>query len=228
MVVLLLCNVLYQAQQNCSLAVYTKALAVDTILFSVILSNLVAVLMLLFPLAGYIADTWLGRYRVITISLVVRLVGSVTAGAGYIAYAFQDFEGWGRVFIYLGMGMTAVGSAGYNANIIPFIIDQMVGASAEELSSAIQWYFLAEKMVDCVAVSMEYFMYLPYFERIALPLLGISCLTIGLFAYYCCRKWIDTTPQIEKSSKTRNEGTELCLETEAFQPKAAKCFYLLL
>ena len=201
-VLLIFCNVLFQVEQKCSAKVYTVAQVIDVIYFSLTYSNIVYVLMMLYPVLGYIADTTTGRYRMILISQTMRLAGSVISGIGYNVYLILNFGVWGRVIMYIGLGLSSLGNAGYNANIVPFIIDQMNGASADQLSSAIRWFYVGILMADIASEILAYLMYLPYLARVLTPLLCVCCLAIGLDVIQRFNRYLDTNPQTDNPVKT--------------------------
>ena len=102
---------------------------------------------MLYPFAGWLADGKLGRYKVMRYSLWMMWVGSfLLVLTSIIKYALTESTGEGGmnftmpfyVLVYL---ISAVGTAGYHVNVIPFGIDQMEGASGEEISSFIHWYY---------------------------------------------------------------------------------------
>ena len=75
--------------------------------------------------------------------------------------------------MYIGLGLSSLGNAGYNANIVPFIIDQMNGASADQLSSAIRWFYIGILIAEIACEILAYLMYLPYLARVLTPLLCV-------------------------------------------------------
>lgn len=97
---------------------------------------------LFYPLAGWIADAKVGRYKVIKFSLITMWIGSLLL---VFTLIFQLYFGsklhafiLPAVVIYL---LNAVGIAGFHANIIPFGIDQMECCSSEQCSAFIHWYY---------------------------------------------------------------------------------------
>ena len=52
------------------------------------------------------------------------------------------------------------GISGFYTNLLPFTLDQMIGASAEELSGAVQWHFnlsmLITNILPCVLVHFHF------------------------------------------------------------------------
>ena len=202
-VLLILCNVLFQIEEMCSVKVYTFALVVeDVVYFGLAFFNIVHVLTMLYPVMGYIADTKTGRYRLILISQTVRLVGSVISGIGYNVYLILDYGNWGRAMMYTGLMLTSLGNAGYSANIVPFIIDQMNGASGDQLNSAMRWFYVGILMAQIVAEVLAYFMYLPYLARVLTPLLCVCCLAVGLDLMQRFDRYLDTNPQTDNPVKT--------------------------
>ena len=199
---LLLCNILFQLEEKCSVTIYTNALAVDVVYFSLIFSNIMYVLKFLYPIMGYIADAMIGRYRMIIISLSVRLAGAVVSGIGYNVYLILDYGNWGRVLMYIGLALSSLGNAGYNANIVPYIVDQMIGASAEQLSAAIHWFYWAIAFGEFFSYILAYFMYLPYLARVLTPLLCVCSLAIGLDLVQRLNRHLDLHPQINNPVRT--------------------------
>ena len=120
----------------------------DTALASALLSDFVP--KLLYPLAGWLADAKLGRYKVMRYSLWVIWVGSIllilTCILRYSLRLVHSVDNNKIVYytlpifcvVYL---VNAVGIAGYHVNVIPFGIDQMEGASGEEITSFLHWYY---------------------------------------------------------------------------------------
>lgn len=106
---------------------------------------------LLYPFAGWLADAKLGRYKVMRYSLWMMWVGSVLLIlTSILRYTLEMLVMPDKhdlvlkctlpvyVVIYL---VNVMGTAGYHVNVIPFGIDQMEGASGEEISSFIHWYY---------------------------------------------------------------------------------------
>ena len=99
---------------------------------------------LLYPFAGWLADAKLGRYKVMRYSLWAMWIGSaLLILISTIRYTVNGVDGTDSVIlpvvvIYF---INAVGLAGYHVNVIPFGIDQMEGASGEQIASFVHWYY---------------------------------------------------------------------------------------
>ena len=111
---------------------------------------------LFYPVAGWIADAKVGRYKVIRTSLLLMWIGSLllvflSLLKYCVTYLPEDvhsttsrYEIMFKVtlpFAILVYVLNAVGNAGFHANIIPFGLDQMEDGSAEQHSAFIHWYY---------------------------------------------------------------------------------------
>ena len=90
-----------------------------------------------FPLVGLLADVWIGRYKAITGDIIMCFLAWILAGIGYIVKDVFD----SHIIFYTLYGfaylLELVGYASFKANIVQYNIDQLVGASADELSTVI-------------------------------------------------------------------------------------------
>ena len=92
-----------------------------------------------FPFFGLIADVWVGRYRIISFGLLLCFLSWVASGIGliltYIHEEHASLSIYGLSYFILVIGYTS-----FKANIIQYNVDQLVGASANELSVLIYWH----------------------------------------------------------------------------------------
>ena len=105
---------------------------------------------LLYPLTGWIADVLCGRYKVILFGLwsmwslsvfllVVHLLNYYSLFLTSAApYELKVFIKLGYALVY---GVSMVSLACFQANIIPFGMDQMPDAPGDSYSSFIHWYY---------------------------------------------------------------------------------------
>lgn len=110
---------------------------------------------LFYPLAGWLADAKLGRYKVMRVSIWIMWVGSVILTVVLITqFTFSlnqahSYDSTGAVdaskrllaVIVIAYILNAIGVAGFHANVIPFGIDQMEDGSGDEYSAFIHWYY---------------------------------------------------------------------------------------
>ena len=94
----------------------------------------------LLPLTGWVAESWLGRYRAILVGLILSAVTLVLV---QLVFVFFQLDWTPVPALVLSIIVLVIGALGFGSlytNMLPFTLDQMIGASAEELSAVVQWY----------------------------------------------------------------------------------------
>lgn len=113
-----------------------------TELIIVLLQN--GVSSMLYPFAGWLADSHFGRYKVISYSILLMWSGCLIVLVEVIVSNLVSDSEQNLIEIPLFLVVLCVNTvslAGFNANIIPFMIDQTPDASTEQLKSLIRWYY---------------------------------------------------------------------------------------
>ncbi len=98
---------------------------------------------LLYPLLGWIADVYVSRYKMIKLSFILLLIGSLLMVASGIERIFEktDLNTMKTVLSIIILLISIVAIGVYEANAIQFGMQQLLEASSEQLSSFIYWYF---------------------------------------------------------------------------------------
>ena len=122
-----------------------------------------------FPLFGLLADVWIGRYKAILIGIVLCFISWIIIGIGWIIESYFASEAvlWSLYsFVFM---IHFCGFSSFTANIVQYNIDQLVGASADELSSVIYWHILSDPLVhflfyllQCLFYSSKYFIMITF------------------------------------------------------------------
>ena len=94
------------------------------------------------PIGGWLADAYFGRYRVIRCGMWIMWVGAMLNGLSLMVGKIADWysatvDPWISLVSKVIMG---VGLGAFQANIIPFGIDQLIDASSTEVTAFIMWY----------------------------------------------------------------------------------------
>ncbi len=95
------------------------------------------------PIAGWLADVYLGRYKVIHWSMRIMWIGSILdTTSSVVAQLVNGYGAMNKRWIIERalQAIAVVGFGGYQANIIQFGIDQLHDASTEEIQAFISWY----------------------------------------------------------------------------------------
>ena len=121
------------------------------------------------PFLDLLADVWIGRYKAILIGIVLCFISWIIIGIGFFIESYFDSEAvlWSAFsFAYI---LIFCGFSSFTANIIQYNIDQLVGASADELNSVIYWHILSEPLVhflfyifQCLFYSSKYFIMITF------------------------------------------------------------------
>ena len=134
-----------------------------------------------FPIFGLLADVWIGRHKAIVIGMILSFLSWIITGIGYIIQCYND----SKVILWLVYSIAYfiqfVGYAFFTANIIQYTIDQLVGASADELSTVIYWHcaalpimHLLPRLVYCFDVKVDLALFIVSGAVISLVLVSHS------------------------------------------------------
>ena len=103
---------------------------------------------LFFPLsAGLLADVWIGRYKAIHIGAILCFLSWIIVAMSSITESYCKslrilWIAYGIAFL-----LQSAGVSSFVGNIIQYNIDQIVGASAYQLTTVIYWHAAREAVV---------------------------------------------------------------------------------
>ena len=166
-----------------------------------ILSNfhVVYISLLFFPIIGLIGDMCVGRYQMILGSMLFCLVmWIVTVIAVTLLCVYTETHSvlFGTISLIV-LGVSFIGIAGIQSIIVPFNIDQLMGASGDELSATIYWHSFTMQIPPMAFIFLGY--YSSYYNvstllMVYLSIGGVS-LVLALSILFVFNNWLDTTPQ---------------------------------
>ena len=96
---------------------------------------------LLLPVAGWVGDSLLGRYRAIIVGFLLLNVALIIIGGAFVMLNFNWTPIPAVIILCVSLLMKTIGAGNIFTNTLPFMIDQMIGASADHISAAVQWYY---------------------------------------------------------------------------------------
>ena len=93
---------------------------------------------IIFPIVGIVADTYVGRFRAIQAGIILLMhflspQHIANTPANYLPTIAET------ICVLCTMGLCCIGASCYMANAFPFAADQLIGASGEQLSFAVYW-----------------------------------------------------------------------------------------
>ena len=153
------------------------------------------------PLAGMIADVWTGRYTVIIASFYISFCALITGGIGIIV--FQYNEQIATVVFWLSIALQYIGMLGFRSCVVPFNIDQLLGASGDQLSAVIYWhgfaFLIGTVLSGTLGCAYVFPSYLAFFLTHIL-IAGGAIVTVSV-TNSLLNSWLDITPNISNPIK---------------------------
>ena len=161
----------------------------------------------LFLLAGWLADVYFGRYKVIWGSLLLIWLGDVLGTLLLMIHLLHPpgtdaLKYISAVAAYI---CVTTGSSGLIVNAISFGTDQMQGASSEEISAFIHWFAWAAYtgMVSSSVITLNSCCGLRGDETILVSMLfTVVVSSVALCLDFFSRKWLIIEPVSQNPLKT--------------------------
>ena len=162
---------------------------------AMILSNIISILSPIFVL--WLADKTFGRYEVVKFGSIISFSASVFF---YLTFIFENcfflstvcFSG---LLITLGIGNTC-----FSAAILPFLTDQLIGATSDELSAVVQWYIWTLYLGKGLAHTV-YFNFYKYVVGVEIVCFFAIPLALIIISDCLCQQWLDKTHKVTNPVK---------------------------
>ena len=149
-------------------------------------------LFLMYPFIGWFADAWVGRYRVVLAGLILECVALSIGFAAVSVYWCNVSTTIGLALICTGLVTNMMSYGAFDANVVPYMTDQLIGASGEELSALVHWYLWCYYVGGMVTKSVEHLhSHIALLVAIAAKLV---CSLICLLSNGWCSHLLDTLP----------------------------------
>ena len=163
---------------------------------SLALTILVGAIALSAPIIGILSECYFGRYKIITLSLYPWMSSIILSAIGLILPSD----------VCLSLGFFAMSScmACYVPCILPFTIDQLVGASGEELSFTIYWMVWCWDTCASVAnlcVCLSQLAVQIDMQQAVWFLIPYVAFVIAFVMCQCCSHVLMTSPQLSNPIK---------------------------
>ena len=133
-----------------------------------------------YPFAGWLGDGYFGRYKVVSISLLVTWATVIASGVSVLVdeYALNNKSSWVNygLFSVLYVVMN-LGFVWLFTNLLPLGIDQLQGATSEQLRKYVYWYTWTLVTSNTVVTSLVFWLQAPVAVMVSVPAI---CLTLVL------------------------------------------------
>ena len=150
------------------------------------------------PLIGWLADVRFGRYEVINFASLASFIAS-------ILYFFTMLTGGGdstlsTVLLSIAYVISNLCYICYLAAMLPFITDQKIGATSNELSAVVRWYYWTENLGIGLASIVSYF-WKETDVYVSSTLIFVFPLAVIIISDCLCQQWLDRTHKVTNPIK---------------------------
>ena len=160
-----------------------------------------------YPIAGFIADVYIGRHKMIRLAIGLLWVGYALITASFLLEEHSSRLPKLKIAIIcmrsVAFLLISAGGGGFEATIIPFGVDQLQGASSSEISSYFYYFYFGRNLAMVSGllvyslvsdVLLHSRMYTKYNEiqaqyNVIQPLISMIILTIALVLDLCFNHW---------------------------------------
>ena len=143
------------------------------------------------PIIGWLADVRFGRYKII-------IFGSIASFLASILYYIAMITGGtlSTVLLYSSVVIVNFGATCYSAAMLPFLADQIIGATSDELSAVVRWYYWAEYLgIGLLQISS-------FSAKIVSSILVVAIpLAVIIISDCLCQQWLDRTHKVTNPIK---------------------------
>ena len=154
------------------------------------------------PLIGWLADVKFGRYEMIKIGSLASFFGNTLYFIEHFVTLRHVMSSWlGILFSSAEFVLFALGLACYSVALLPFLTDQIIGASSDELSAVVHWYFWANNVGLWLNASVSYFSMLLDTTYFSFLLITSVPLAVIIISDCLCQQWLDRTHKVTNPIK---------------------------
>ena len=148
------------------------------------------------PLVGWLADVKFGRYEMIKFGSFISFLASILYYFALLTTStLSDVLFSGAVII------TNLGGTCYYAAMLPFLTDQIIGATSDELSAVIRWYFWTFYFGVCMSELHMYIISNYVSVGAGISLVFVVPLAVIIISDCLCQQWLDRTHKVTNPIK---------------------------
>ena len=189
---LLLWNILFQFSRETIVFFRTNAVSVHFYLAIGFVPFALA------PFVGWLGDVRFGRYKIIKLGSMTFFLTSI------LFYSEFLIEGILSTVIHtVIVTMQGIGGACFIAAMLPFLTDQLIGATSDELSAVVQWYVWTNAFGKGLSDAIILLGVAPIFELISSGVVLVYAfpLAVIIITDCLCHQWLDRTHKVTNPIK---------------------------
>ena len=148
------------------------------------------------PLVGWLADVKFGRYEMIKFGSLVSFLASILYYFALLTTStLSDVLFSGAVIII------NIGGSCYFAAMLPCLTDQIIGATSDELSAVIRWYFWTLNFGICMSELHMHIISNYVSVGAGIVLVFVVPLAVIIISDCLCQQWLDRTRKVTNPIK---------------------------
>ena len=148
------------------------------------------------PFIGWLADVRFGRYKVIKFGSIVSFLASILY---YFAmFAGESVSTLSTVLYSIAIVIVSFQFISYAAAMLPFLTDQIIGATSDELSAVVRWYIWVQYFGSCLSEIIARFSTSGNFVNICVYAIPLAVIIIS---DCLCQQWLDRTHKVTNPIK---------------------------
>ena len=151
------------------------------------------------PLVGWLADVRFGRYAVLRFGPRAALLASFLYFFAMITEGVDSTLS--NVLFTVAIVIASLGTACYSAAILPFLTDQIVGATSTELSAVVRWYYWAFIIGNSFAYIIVFYYKSINLYQVSLSLIVAVPLAVIIISDCLCQQWFDRSHKVTNPIK---------------------------
>ena len=148
------------------------------------------------PLIGWLADVRFGRYEVIKFGVIASFLASILY---YFAmFAGESVSTLSTVLYSVAFVIASFQLISYATAMLPFLTDQIIGATSDELSAVVRWYMWMQYLGFCLSEIIARFSTTGNFVNICVFAIPLAVIIIS---DCLCQQWLDRTHKVTNPIK---------------------------
>ena len=148
------------------------------------------------PLVGWLADVRFGRYEMIKFGSLVSFLASIL-----YYFALLTTSTLSNVLFSTAIVIINLGASCYYAAMLPFLSDQLIGATSDELSTVVRWYYWSLNFGHCLADVILYLVSNYVTVDIGQAIIFAVPLAVIIISDCLCQQWLDRTHKVTNPIK---------------------------
>ena len=153
------------------------------------------------PVIGWLADVKFGRYRVIKFVSMASFLSSVLLFFALITGI--GVSTLSNSLLTVATLIVNIGATCYMAAMLPFLTDQIIGATSDELGTVVHWYFWAGRFGYALSTAVTWEFVYVNFSSIGAEVAFIVAvpLAVIIISDCFCQQWLDRTNKVTNPIK---------------------------